>query len=383
MEKLFDANIMDYRRQEHIKYPLYAIFLVSFLAIATGEDSFSGMEGWADAHSEDLKKYFGVEKIPSHDTIRLFYERIDPDQFCIFFVKLANLFKEKDDSGDITNKTDDESEHVDFISLDGKTIRNGGSNLLHMVSAWSSKNRLIIGHQKTEGKGNELAGLKEIIDSLDIDGHIVTIDALGCQKDITKRIVNRGGDYILQIKGNQKNLYESAKELFDSDLEKESYYCVDKKRGITKETIISTICDIESLDLQRDGWIDAKTISKIESIETKLGKNSVKTVRYYISSLKGNCELILEGVSSHWGIENNVHWMLDVMFNEDNACMRNTNVAENMNLARKMVLNCMYTAQKTEERETKKKKTLVYYKRRFSNVRNAKKMMEKFFTGEI
>lgn len=155
------------------------------------------------------------------------------------------------------------------------------------------------------------------------------------------------------------------------------HYHVDKAKGVVKEVTVYSRDDIEYLELTKKGWIAPKTLAKIEVIETKHGEEPKKTTRYYLSSLHADSALIWKAASSHWGIENNLHWILDVMFNEDKACFRNTNVAENMNVVRKIVTNTLYFAQ-TDTEINGKKKTLSALSKRFSKISEAKKMIQNY-----
>ena len=253
------------------------------------------------------------------------------------------------------------SEARDGISLDGKTIRNSGLNLLHIVSAWSSGNRLILAHQKTAGKGTEIQGLKDILDGLDIQGHIVTTDALGCQKELTEKIVAEGGDYVLQVKANQKTLLETMRPYLEDPEVSFKSTLNDNKRGWVQK-ITTTIChDIGFLREQCPGWEGIQAVVKTSKVLSKGGK-TLQEERFYIASFCDSPEEMQRIMTQHWGVENNVHWVLDVRFNEDKSCIRSENAAENMNIVKKIAANILYTLQK----EAPKKPTLKSLQRRFT-----------------
>lgn len=337
---------------------MYEILCLSLLGILAGETTYTGIEEYGRLHRDDLARCFEIHGIPSHDTIRLLFERLLPEQFLSLFQGLLE-------------KVFPRSQARDVISLDGKTIRNSGRRLLHIVSAWSSENRLILAHQKTQGKGTELQGLKDILEGLDIQGHVVTTDALGCQKEMTEKIVAQGGDYLLQVKGNQKNLLEMVRPyLEDPELSFKSTL-TDKKRGWV-HTVTTTLCqDISFLKETCPGWEGIQAVLKVSQSRSK-GDKRLQEERFYIASFCRSPEEMQQMITQHWGIENNVHWVLDVRFNEDKSCIRSENAAENMNLIKKIAMNILYTLQKEEP----KKPTLKSLQRRFTKPSAAKACLQ-------
>jgi predicted transposase YbfD/YdcC len=263
-------------------------------------------------------------------------------------------------------------EGQDTIAIDGKTICNSGLSPLHIVSAWSCENRLIIGHQKTGGKGTEIKGIKDILDCLDIEGHIVTTDALGCQKEITEKVIAKGGDYVLQVKKNHPALLETIQLFFqDCESEKKQTLSVDKKRGWVHETRTTVCEDVDFLKQAHGGWKDIRSVIQLEKILTK-GHKTSREKRFYISSLSQTPSKLERCITNHWEVENNVHWVLDVRFNEYKSCIRSSHAAENMNLVKKIATNIFYVIQAQQPKTT----SLKTIQRRFSKPSVAASMMK-------
>jgi predicted transposase YbfD/YdcC len=230
-----------------------------------------------------------------------------------------------------------------IISLDGKTIRNSDSkNPLHIVSAWCSSNQLTLAQYKVGSKSNEIIAIPEVLKLLDLENKIITIDAIGCQRNICEQIVEANGDYLIAVKGNQKTLFEDVKEYFtdkESLANYDSWSEYDKGSGRIEERHCFAIDNIEWLQKQHQ-WPGLKSIAMIRSKRIKKDKTT-EDVRYYISSLVANAEISCKTARTHWGIENSLHWRLDVVFNEDKCCITNDNAAENMDIVRKWALNIL------------------------------------------
>ena len=218
------------------------------------------------------------------------------------------------------------------------------TSALHMVSAWSVENELVLGQIRTAAKSNEITAIPLLIAMLDLEGAIVTIDAMGCQKDIAQSIQNAGADYVLALKGNQGNTLESAKFIFEWE-EKNGFHGVfytqyetmDKDHGRI-ETRKAYSIDVTGMEEFKE-WPGLESVTKIISIREIIGQGTTEEIRYYLSSLPADAEKIGPAVRSHWGIENSLHWILDVNFQEDRARNRKDHSAENMAILRHMVLN--------------------------------------------
>jgi predicted transposase YbfD/YdcC len=237
------------------------------------------------------------------------------------------------------------------VAIDGKTLRrsydkSSDKAAIHMVSAWASENGITLGQVKTEQKSNEIKAIPELLKTLEVKGCIITIDAMGCQKDIVARIIGKKADYVLAVKGNQKNLHEDIIRIFEearsSDFQGIDYdfhESVDRGHGRIEIRRIWTISDI-NLIRGKEKWQQLKTIGMIES-ERHVGDEVSKDTRYYISSLDNNAEKFGGAVRTHWGIENSVHWILDVAFREDESRIRKGHAPENLAVIRHIALNLL------------------------------------------
>jgi predicted transposase YbfD/YdcC len=334
-------SVSDPRSHRNREYNLETILGITLLGGLTGIDSFSGLGDYAEAHYDSLKQYFILpDTAPSHDTFQRILGAINPTEFynsfSAFTKKLATIKSE-------------------IISLDGKTIRNsannkinksnGNNNPLHIVSAWCQKNQLVLAQHKVREKSNEITAIPEVLKLLDLNGRIITIDAMGCQRDICQQIIDKEGDYLIAIKGNQKTLFEDIKEYFSdeqllSNCNNWSEY--DKGSGRLEERHCFVTSEVDWLQ-KHHNWPGLKSIAIVKSKRTKKDKIT-NEMRYYISSMPANAEIFCKAARSHWGIENSLHWRLDVVFNEDKSCITNDNAAENMDIVRKWALNILQKA---------------------------------------
>ena len=295
------------------------------------------VEEFGKCHMEWLSTLVDLENgIPSHDTIGRIFSILDPDEFQKCFIAWVETLR-KPIAGEI-------------VSIDGKTIRrsfdkaNGGLPF-HIVSAWANENGLSLGQQQVIGKSNEITAIPELLKVLALDGAIVTIDAMGCQKNITKQIRAKKADYVLALKGNQENLHNRAINFFKEQAENnfkdpciESSHTSEKSHGRFEErdyyfsTKINCMRPIE-------GWSDLASIGMVVARRTLNGETTTHT-RYYLSSLKENSIAdFARAVRVHWGIENKLHWVLDVCMREDQSRVRKNYAAQNFAALRKIALN--------------------------------------------
>jgi len=322
-------SLEDSRMNRTQKHPFISIISIGFLGALSGIDSFLGLQDYAEANEEWLKQIIDLPKgVLSHDTIGRVFSMINVKQFHDCFFNFTKLLK---------NKTDG------VIAIDGKTmIPKNRENPLHVVSAWSEKNKLVLGQVKINNKSNEIAAIPKVLDLLDIEGHIVTIDAMGCQKDVASQIISQKGEYLLALKGNQKSLHEDVKVYFDDNefLSQCSYWEeLDKGHGRIEKRQCWTTSNISWLKKQHN-WIGLKSIAIVKSERTLKNKKTFDT-RFYISSLPDEAEKICNAARNHWGIENKLHWTLDVVFNEDRCQIRKDNAPEVMGIMRKWALNVL------------------------------------------
>lgn len=331
------SQIKDKRRALGRLHNLNDILVMAVVAVLCGADTWNEIEMFCKAKEEWLTKFLDLKNgIPSHDTFNRVISSIDHKVFEEKFINWTSELLS------ITGKKE-------VISLDGKTVRgaksNGKPSPIHIVSAWASANNLVLGQVKTDEKSNEITAVPELLDCLSIENTIVTADAMSCQKAIAKKIIDAKADYILALKGNQKQLLQDVEEEFRFGKKIITYEDVDFGHGRIETRKCSLISDF--LFLQDDTqWTSLKTIIRIESKrEFKNSDRPAETMtRYYITSLINmSPEDILAFVRSHWEIENKLHWCLDIAFREDESRKRKDNAAENFAILRKIVLNLLRT----------------------------------------
>lgn len=315
---------------------------ILFIAVCTaicGGECFTDMEAFGTAKKEWLSRFLELPNgIPSYDTFRTVFSRLSPDAFAECFTRWTAAIHELT-GGEV-------------IALDGKTIRHSfdaatGQAALHIVSAWATGNGVALGQVKVDEKSNEITAIPKLLDMLDVRGCIVTTDAMGCQKDIAQKIIDKGGDYVLCLKGNQTGLHEDVKWFFEEitesgfgDLEHKYYESVEKDHGrieIRRCWMVESDA-IKWLGEQGHEWVGLKSLAAVEA-ERRTGGKTTKETRYFISSLTGSAEQLALAVRGHWGIENSLHYVLDVTMNEDKSRIRKDHAPENLALLRKIALN--------------------------------------------
>ena len=331
-------NIEDPRIERNKKHLVWDIISLTICAVVCGCETWEEIELYGKEKESWLKTIFELPNgIPSHDTIRRLFIRLNPEQLQHCFLSWVEAVR-KSSEGEI-------------VAIDGKTARRSHDRLLdkgplHMVSAWAHENRLILGQVKTDEKSNEITAIPKLLKLLELNGSIVTIDAIGTQKTIAEAIVEKQADYVLAVKGNRPNLHEEVKWFFDDiDLDSDekdglvySHRSVDKDHG--RIEIRECVCseEIEWLKPYVEGWPKVRTIAMVKATRI-IGKKETDECRYYVSSLAPNAELISKAVRAHWGVENSVHWVLDMVFREDESRMRMGNSPENFAILRRMALN--------------------------------------------
>lgn len=337
---IFFESLPDPRVVGRCDHDLLDIVTIALLATIAGADGFSDIEDFACSREDWLKTFLSLENgIPSDDTFRRVFAALDPKQFESCFQQWAKSLLD--------------STEGKLIAIDGKTVRGSYTKRngpIHLVHAWVKENQLLLGQVATSEKSNEITAIPELIRLLDIKGATITIDAMGCQKDIANQIVTQGGDYILSLKDNHPTFHHEVHTYFE-DMKNEDeisrFETTDGDHGrieirkiyVTKETDWYGECA---------KWKGLKSLVLIES-ERQHGEKISREKRYYISSLKESASSMLGKIRGHWSVENELHWGLDVSFREDASRAREKNVAENLSLLRKMAL-MMLKKEKTSKR---------------------------------
>lgn len=345
-------NIDDPRKEYLIEHQLLDIIAITICAVICGAESWVEIEEYGYSKQEWLKQFLALPNgIPSRDTIRRLFAQLDPKQLQNCFLRWI--------------KTVAQLTQGEVIAIDGKTLRHSydkGQNkgAIHMVSAWASQNSLVIGQVKVDEKSNEITAIPQLLKILEIQGCIITIDAMGTQKEIAQKIIQRGGDYILSLKGNQGNIHQDVKQLFNwvhktnfENIPHEVCSTINKGHGrieIRRHWLLSSVEHLIDAHL----WSGLKRVGLIESERRIEGKPPTIERRYYLLSLDGGVERFARAVRSHWCIENQLHWCLDVAFNEDDCRIRSGYAPENMSLIRHIALNLL--GQETSVRAGKKAK---------------------------
>lgn len=348
----------DPRSTRNQKHPFITIIGTTLLAGLAGIDSFSGIADFTEAHLENLKEYFDFPHgSPSHDTYRTIWDAVNPSSFCESFQLFTKTLS--------TMKSE-------LINIDGKTICNSGAGkALHIVSAWCEANQLVLAQEKVDSKSNEITAIPNLLKLLDLKGKIITIDAMGAQRSICQQIIDQGGDYQISLKGNQGTLFDDIKRLLTDPAVQADLLCSeenDKGHGRIEQRRAYVTDQIDWLQEQHQ-WPGLTSIGMVVSKVQKGDKKSEEE-RFYITSLPANARKMNEVARAHWGIENKLHWRLDVVFNEDKACIRNDNAAENMDIVRKWALNILHRAKTKPDQSIKSvmRKNAMSFKHLFASV---------------
>jgi len=326
------SNIQDPRIERKKEHSLDSILFITISAVICGAESWNDIERYGNSKIDFLKKNIDLPNgVPSHDTFNRVFSLLDPKHLEKCFIEWVNS---------IAKITDGE-----VISIDGKTIcgsRDKNTNpFVHMVSAWANTNNLVLGQVKVSEKSNEITAIPKLIDVLDIKGSLVTIDAMGCQTEIAEKIIKNQADYILAVKGNQGSLLEAVIDTDRFAKAHDVYIDDDFAHGrieTRKCVLYKDLSHIENINK----WSNLKYIVKIESSRIIKSTNKKETEnRYYITSSDKNAKQLCNAIRSHWGVENSLHWILDVAFNEDNSQKRDINAVENFSVINRIALNLL------------------------------------------
>lgn len=328
--------IKDPRLDRQKLHQLTDILFIVICASLCGCDTWEDIHLFAEIREKWLRNYIELANgLPSSDTIARVFSLIDPAEFETAFRNwVCTLYEVKDEK---------------IIAIDGKRLRGSygpGKAAIHMVHAFAAESGLALGQVKAADKSNEITAIPELLDALLIKGCIITLDAMGCQKAIVKKIIDKSGDYVISLKGNQGNLHDNVKLFLET--EKQNHFkktahdyfeTIEKGHGRVETRRYWITDKIEWLD-KKDEWLGLKSIGLVESERYVKGETSSET-RCFICSIEADAKKFSQAVRQHWTVENNLHWQLDVTFDEDKLRMRVKNAAQNLAVVRRMVLNAL------------------------------------------
>lgn len=336
----FARRLPDHRMERKKLHLAEDIVYMTLAAVICGSDTWEAIAAFGKAKKEFFKEVLSLKNgIPSHDTFNRFFAGLAPGEFeNQFMLWVQELSKE----------------NQGVVSIDGKTIRgsrkSGNKSAIHMVSAFSESNNLVLGQLKTAEKSNEITAIPELLKLLDIEGCTVTIDAMGCQTKIAQAIIERKADYALAVKENQKELYDNIQDTFRfvSKEKVTSFEDTDAGHGRVETRKCTVTGDLSHIS-KPDHWEKLQTIVRIDSERyTKATGATQNETRYYITSLAPDPKALEKVIRSHWGIENKLHWHLDVSFGEDRSRKRDRNAAENYSVIQRMALNLVANEKSTK-----------------------------------
>jgi predicted transposase YbfD/YdcC len=335
------GDINDPRVEGRCDYPLIEIITIAICAVIAGANAWTDVETFGKSKETWLKQFLKLEKgIPAHDTFGDVFRVINAEEFQRSFrCWVERIFT-------VTRGQ--------VIAIDGKTERRShdktiGKDAIHMVSAWASANGITLGQRKVDNKSNEITAIPELLELLNVAGCIVTIDAMGCQKKIAQKIRDEKADYVLCLKDNQAKFLQDVQDWFAyadqvhfQNMRHDYHETVNKGHGRIEIRRCWTVADPVAFEYIRhyEGWADLQTIVRVER-ERRLASKVEKETVYYISSLPPNARQILDATRRHWTVENNLHWVLDVIFREDDSRIRKDHSSQNMAVLRHIALNIL------------------------------------------
>lgn len=335
------GKVKDPRIGNATRHKLIDILVIAICAVVCGAEGWSDVALFGRSKQKWLKTFLELPHgIPSHDTFGRVFGLINPEEFERSFLAWV---------AEIQKLTQGEVIAIDGKQLRGSVDRFESQSVINVVSAWATANELVLGQVKVDEKSNEITAIPRLLEVLDISGCLVTIDAIGTQTEIAEKIVAQGGDYLLAVKENQLHLYEDLERLFSLD-QQEGFQSpgytytrkVDNSHGRMEIRECWAISEEDYLAYVRDRqkWKNLSTLAMIRS-ERRVGETVEIKTRYFISSAVMKAKAFLKAKRSHWGIENRLHWVLDVAFREDVSRVRKDHAPANFAILRHMALNML------------------------------------------
>jgi predicted transposase YbfD/YdcC len=330
-------EIPDSRVEGRSTYKLYEILFIALCGAIADCDSSVEIEEFAKGRISWFRKFLPLkEGVPSHDTLGRVFSLLNADKFTEFMISWSQYLREVT-AGQV-------------VAIDGKTLRHSfdkasGKKALHVVSAWAVDNGIVLGQIATDEKSNEITAIPQLLELIDINGCVVTIDAMGAQKEIAAKIREKGGDYVLALKGNHPNLNELVRSIFtgiadeSDDRERRHLRRVERSHGrdeVREYTVIKVPDDMAG----KDDWKDLQSLGMVYRERTVNDKTSAE-VQFYLSSLPPKVKGFANAVRKHWGIETSLHWTLDVTFSEDDSRIRKGSAPETTAILRRMAVSML------------------------------------------
>jgi predicted transposase YbfD/YdcC len=347
------SALKDPRQSWKVAYPFREILLLVLCGTIAGMEDFVEICAWGKLRLAFLRRFLPFERgIPSHDALNDVVNAIDPELFKACFLEWVDTLRD---------------EEKEVIAIDGKTSRRTharakGREPLHLVSAWATRQRLVLGQEAVADKSNEITAIPLLLERLQLTGAIVTIDAMGTQAEIAKTIVKRGGDYLLALKGNWPATHADVVELFADpppEIAFDTHVTVDGDHGRIEERRHSVCREVAWLQSDRrypdePSFPHLAAIAMVESRVEQAGRMRIER-RYYLSSALLDAKTFAAAVRAHWGIENRLHWVLDVVFHDDLARLRTGHGPQNMAIVKHMAMNMLRNPKDKHSLKVRKK----------------------------
>jgi predicted transposase YbfD/YdcC len=334
------CDLADPRQRAKVLYPLDEVLLLCLVGVLAGCESWVEIAKFGEKKLDLLRRFRPFKDgTPSHDQLGDIFAVLDAEQFQRCFIAWVSSLT---------------GLGSDLIAIDGKTLRRsyqgaGAKAPIHMISAWSARQNLVLGQAKVADKSNEITAIPQLLDLLTIKGATVTIDAMGCQREIAEKIKDKQADYVLALKGNQGSLHDDVELLFTeqrarrfADLAVDRRETVEKSHGRI-ETRITTVTDDIAWLKQSHGWPGLRSIVLVETVR-EIGAKIERETRFYIASLAPDAAALAAAIRSHWSIENGLHWVMDMVFRDDECRIRKQNAPANFAAVKHMASNLLRRA---------------------------------------